>query len=25
VKDADLERMDVATILEGWVEGKGSK
>ena len=25
LKDTDLERIDVATILENWVEGKGSK
>ena len=25
LKDTDLERMDVATILENWVEGQGSK
>ena len=25
LKDSDLERVDVATILEDWVEKKGSK
>ena len=25
LKDTDLERIDVATILENWVEGQGSK
>ena len=25
LKDTDLDRMDVATILEDWVERKGSK